>query len=634
MMLVAAHEGTYGSVQKEVVVKKPLMVLATVPRVLAPGETIQLPATIFALEDNIRNVNVSLQSNAFFEVIGPGSQSVSFTKQGEQLAYFNVKVKNTTGIGRIKVNVSSGAEKATDEVELDIRNPNPVMIKVQQVTLNPGQQWQGTATPIGLAATSTGTVEISSLPSMNLQKRLSYLIQYPHGCLEQTVSCVFPQLVVKQLMDLDDQQKNETERNVKSGLAKLQNFQRADGGFGYWPGATNADDWSTTYAGHFLLEAQNNGYYVNETSLQNWKGFQRAKANSWAPSTSNFYGGDLSQAYRLYTLALAKAPEIGAMNRLKEFKYLSPEAKWRLAAAYQLAGQGNIALDLASGLPVSFEERINPGFSFGSALRDQAMVLETLTLMGNRRKAAEVLAIVAGQLSQENWYSTQTTAYSLIAIAKYCGKNPSGEKILAAANINGAQATINSGSYLKQFPVIFKNGNAPITIKNNGKNILYLKVLTQGQPLTGDSTNFASSSPFLQMGVSYLSQNGQPLAVGKIRQGTDFLAKVTVKNTGKKGTFYEMALSQVFASGWEILNARMTGGEGAYKSSPSEYQDTRDDRVYTYFDIRQNETLTYYVQLNASYPGRYFLPATHCEAMYDQSITAGSKGTWVEVVQQ
>jgi uncharacterized protein YfaS (alpha-2-macroglobulin family) len=56
--------------------------------------------------------------------------------------------------------------------------------------------------------------------------------------------------------------------------------------------------------------------------------------------------------------------------------------------------------------------------------------------------------------------------------------------------------------------------------------------------------------------------------------------------------------------------------------------------VYTYFDIRQNETLTYYVQLNASYPGRYFLTATHCEAMYDQSITAGSKGTWVEVVQQ
>ena len=112
----------------------------------------------------------------------------------------------------------------------------------------------------------------------------------------------------------------------------------------------------------------------------------------------------------------------------------------------------------------------------------------------------------------------------------------------------------------------------------------------------------------------------------------DFIAKVTVTNTGKKGLYSEMALSQVFASGWEILNARMMDGEGAFKSSPSTYQDIRDDRVYTYFNIRQNETLTYYVQLNAAYPGRYFLPASLSQAMYDQSITASNKGRWVEVI--
>jgi uncharacterized protein YfaS (alpha-2-macroglobulin family) len=440
--------------------------------------------------------------------------------------------------------------------------------------------------------------------------------------------------VLKQLTDLDDFQKAEIERNIRSGLAKLQNFQRADGGFNYWPGANDADDWSTSYAGHLLLEAQNNGYYVSENSLQGWKSFQRGKANSWAPSTTNFYGGDLTQAYRLYTLALAKAPELGAMNRLKEFKYLSPEAKWRLAAAYQLAGQGTVALDLSSGLPVTFETRISPGFSFGSALRDQAMVLETLTLMGNRKKAAEVLTLVAGQLSQDNWYSTQTTAYSLIAIAKYCGKNPSGEKIIANANINGAQAIVNSNTYLRQLPVIFKNSGAPVIIKNNGKNTLYIKLITQGQPLTGDSSNYVSNSALLSMNVNYIYQNGQPADISKLQQGTDLLAKVTVKNTGKKGTYYEMALSQVFASGWEILNARMIEGEGSFKSSSSEYQDIRDDRVYTYFDIRQNETLTFYVQLNAAYPGRYFLPATQCQAMYDQTITAAGKGRWVDVAHQ
>ena len=631
MMVVAAHKGSYGFAEKAVAVKKPLMVLATMPRVLSPGESIQLPVTVFAMENNIRSVNVSLVSNAFFDVQDSKTQTISFSQAGEQMAYFNVRIKNATGIGKVKINASSGSEKASDEVELDIRNPNPVISSIQQVVLAPGQQWAATATAIGIPAQSTGTVEISSIPAINLQKRLSYLIQYPHGCLEQTISGIFPQLVLKQLTDLDDRQKADVERNIKSGLARLQNFQRADGGFNYWPGANEPDDWSSNYAGHFLLEAQNTGYYVSENMLGSWKGFQKGKANNWVPTTSNFYGGDLTQAYRLYTLALAKAPELGAMNRLKEFKYLSPEAKWRLAAAYQLAGLGTIALDLSSAIPVTFEQRVNPGFSFGSSLRDQAMVLETLTLMGNRKKAAEVLTLVAGQLSQDNWYSTQTTAYSLIAIAKYCGKNPGGEKIIATASIGGAQATINANSYLKQFPVGLTKGNAPVVIKNNGSNTLYVRLITQGQPLTGDSTQYANS-PLLGMTVNYISQNGLPVNIKRMQQGSDFIARVTVKNTGKNGTYYEMALSQVFASGWEILNARMMDGEGAFKSSALEYQDTRDDRVNSYFDIRQNETLTYYVQLNAAYPGRYFLPATQCQAMYDASVTAAGKGGWVEVV--
>ena len=78
----------------------------------------------------------------------------------------------------------------------------------------------------------------------------------------------------------------------------------------------------------------------------------------------------------------------------------------------------------------------------------------------------------------------------------------------------------------------------------------------------------------------------------------------------------------------------MLGGEGAFKSSPSTYQDIRDDRVYTYFNLRENETRTYYVQLNASYLGKYFLPGTFCEAMYDNTISGGVNGKWVEVVNQ
>lgn len=608
--------------------------LATMPRVLGPGETIKLPVTVFAMENNIRKVNISLQSNPYLEIVGGNAQSINFTQPGEAMVYFDVRVKPNTGVGKVKLLASSGNEKAGYEVELEIRNPNPPVTQVTAITLQPGQQWKTTASPIGVAATSTAVLEISSVPAMNLQKRLNYLIEYPHGCIEQTTSAAFPQLVLNQLTDLDEIKKAQVDRNVRSAIGRIQNFQRPDGGFSYWPGGREADEWGTSYAGHFLVEAQNSGYLVGDQLLQQWKNFQRGKANSWAPSTANFYGGDLMQAYRLYTLALAKAPELGAMNRLKEFKYLSTEAKWRLAAAYKMAGQDNTALDLISGLPTSFEERTSPGNTFGSALRDQAMVFETLTIMGRNAKAAELLPGIAAKLSQDNWYSTQTTAYALIAIAKYCGKNPGGAKIMAAGTVDGKNIDLNSNSYIKQIPILFTKGSSNVVISNKGSNILYVRMITQGQPLAGDSIKINNNPAVLNMNVSYVSQNGTAIDINKLSQGTDFVAKVVITNPGKRGNYTEMALSQIFPSGWEILNARMMDGEGAFKSSASAYQDIRDDRVYTYFDLKSNQTVTYYIQLNASYLGRFFLPGTYCEAMYDNNITAGVNGKWVEVVNQ
>jgi uncharacterized protein YfaS (alpha-2-macroglobulin family) len=135
------------------------------------------------------------------------------------------------------------------------------------------------------------------------------------------------------------------------------------------------------------------------------------------------------------------------------------------------------------------------------------------------------------------------------------------------------------------------------------------------------------------MTINFLSNTGTPLSPENIRQGTDFVAKVTVKNTGQRGSYDQMALSQIFPSGWEILNTRLYNSEGIFKSSPSEYMDIRDDRVYHYFDLHQNETLTYYVQLNAAYTGRFYWPGTYCEAMYDNSISSGISGKWVQVVQ-
>lgn len=634
VMIVAGSHDSYGNAEKTIAVKKPLMLLATAPRVLGPTETIKIPVTVFAMENNIKNVNVTLKTNPFLEVEGSSSQQVSFSQPGEQMIYFDVKVKPDVGIGKIKVTAASGNEKADYDVELDIRNPNPPVTSVSSQILNGGENWTTTATAIGAVSTSKAVLELSGIPSMNLEKRLDFLINYPHGCIEQITSGAFPQLVLNQLTDLSEYRKAQIDKNVKGTIAALMNFQTKDGGFSYWPGENQSDEWGTNYAGNFLLEARDRGYAVSSQLLQQWKTYQRSKANAWMPTTTNFYGGDITQAYRLYLLALAKTPELGAMNRLKEFKYISPQAKWRLAAAYKLAGQNNTALQLISGLPITLTTNNQGGMSYGSNMRDEAMILETLTLMDRRAQASDLVTRLAAKLSDDSWYSTQTTAYALIAIAKFCGKNPSGVKITATGTVNAKAVNINSTSYVAQLPLDLKQGSAKISISNKGTNILYARIISEGQPLTGEDLHVNNDGSILVLDVSYLTRDKKPIDVNRLIQGTDFVAKVTIKNPGKRGYYERMALTQIFPSGWEILNTRMQEGEGSFQSSPSEYQDIRDDRVYTYFGIGENKTLTYYVQLNAAYLGKYFLPGTYCAAMYDNSINAGVNGRWVEVVKE
>lgn len=629
-MVIAGHDGAYGHAEKAVAVKKPLMILATLPRVLGPSEKIQLPVTVFAMENNIKTVNVQVQSNAFSNLSGNNSKTITFAKTGDQLVTFDLSVKDFVGVGKVKIIARSGGETAAYDVELNVRNPNPPITKIQEKELQPGESWNAVYSAIGINGTNKAALEVASIPPLNLAKRLNYLIEYPYGCVEQTTSSAFPQLYLNQVLDLSDRQKAETERNIKATINRLNGFQLTDGGLSYWPGVGEADEWGTNYAGHFMLAAQAKGYSLPLGFIEQWKKYQKLKAVTWIPDTRGYYGYDLVQAYRLYLLALARSPELGAMNRLREFKYLSVEAKWRLAAAYKLSGQPEIGLQLIRNLTVNIKPYRSMFGTYGSDLRDEAMILETLTLLGQQQRAAGMLRTVASHLATDDWYSTQTTAYSLVAIAEYCGANRSSGKLNFSYQAPGAKSDIDSKSYLWQSTIDARGGK--VMVKNTGTNKLYLRLIQQGQPSSGQDVETRIDPDVLGLRVGYFTLGGKPINPSSLKQGTDFMAIVNVKNPGKRGYYANLALTQIFPSGWEILNTRLMNDAEAGVSSPSDYRDVRDDRLNTYFSLPEGKDANYIVMLNAAYAGKYYLPATYCEAMYDNSITALVKGQWVEVV--
>jgi uncharacterized protein YfaS (alpha-2-macroglobulin family) len=452
---------------------------------------------------------------------------------------------------------------------------------------------------------------------------------YPHGCVEQTTSSVFPQLALNDLLDLNAGWKKEIERNVMAGIQRLRAFQTADGGMAYWPGENHSDEWGTSYAGHFMIEAQNFGYSLPVNFLPNWKKFQRNKALTWTSYESE--SNDMIQAYRLYTLALAKAPELGAMNRLKELKTLSSAARWRLAATYVLVGQKEAARQLMQGQPLTASGGSqNEEMTYGSETRDEAMILETLVLLGDKVRAGMVMQNISRHLGSDEWMSTQTTAYALIAIARLTGKFSDNKILDFGYAINGKSESYRSNARIVQIPIKIEGraaGNVQVT--NKSGQMLYTRLIMRGQPAIGDKTAAQNN---LHMEVTYKDMNGNALNVASIKQGTDFKAEVSVSNPGMLGDYDQMALSQIFPSGWEIHNTRMdnTDGQASAYSIPR-YQDIRDDRVYTYFKLPVKQKVTYVVLLNASYLGKFYLPGVACEAMYNGRISARTGGAWVEV---
>ncbi|URC14222.1 alpha-2-macroglobulin [Flavobacterium sp. B183] len=625
-MVVAgdANTSAYGSVEKATPVKSPLMVLASLPRKISPSEKVTIPVTVFATEKNIKKVTIQLRTSGGLKVMGSAAQSLSFAQPDEKMAYFNLVVGSATGIGKVQVIATSGKEKSVYDVEIDMTNPNPVTNTYTDVVLPPNSTKTITWKTFGVSGSNKARLEVSSMPTINLNGRLQYLIQYPHGCVEQTTSSVFPQLFLSDIVDLDNTRKGIIQKNITAGISKLGSFQLPSGGLTYWQGSTTADDWGSSYAGHFLIEAEKKGYVLPINFKSKWISYQQREAKQWRFEPK--YGNDLAQAYRLYTLALAGNADLSSMNRLRETKGISNESRLRLAAAYVLAGQKSAGQNLLLRTSIDNESSEYNYYYYGSSERNRAMALETMLLLGQNQKAFTMASKLAKEMSTNQWMSTQTTAYCLYAMSKFAASNgPKGINLQFSKN--GKGETINTQKTIADRSLTVQTGANSVVLKNLKNNTVYVRVLNTGILPIGQENAIQSD---VSANIVFKNRKGSVINVSKISQGTEFVAEVTVRNQ-RNESIQNVALSQILPSGFEIVNTRFTD-YGDATNNIADYIDIRDDRTNFYFGMKSRETKVFRILLNASYLGNYYLPGLQCEAMYDNTFLARTKGFWVEVV--
>ena len=635
-MIVAKKARSFGHADKAIPVIKDLMILPTMPRVLSTGEIVSIPVTVFANEDHIKNATVSIETSDHLKIISKSSQTISFTKPGEQIIYFKAEVKDQTGIAKVSIDANSGSSSVNQEIEIDIRNPNPYESVVYDQVIEPGESYNTDLKLVGTLGTNEGILEVSTVPPVNLENRLEYLTSYPYGCLEQTVSSAFPQLSLDRVIDIDFNRKKKIEKNVNAAIRRISKLQRSNGGIAYWPSSSWINTWSTSYAGHFLLKAKENGYYVASDVLSSWSKYQTNIARKFRIDRSKKRWHQRyqmkDQAYRLYSLALHGNAELPSMNVLRQEIDLPSVAKYLLASAYALSGKESIATELIKNTSTEIEAYNELGYTYGSDVRDMAIISQTLMTLDKNQQAGQVIKRIANKLNSTNWYSTQTLSHALLSISEFVGQyeNDNMKFDMTIGDEGNQSVDYKKPVFIYSFDPDHLKSTKTI-ISNTSENVLFVRYTMTGKKSIKDAI---ASDPYnrnINIVAKYQSLNGKEIDPSTLERGTDFIAHVQVKNQGSRGdNLDEMALSQIFPSGWEIQSGGLSNTDQAMKEDSYEYRDVRDDRVFTFFDLGDKKE--YKIMLTAAYDGEYYLPPVLCEAMYDNEIQAKTRGMMVRVI--
>jgi alpha-2-macroglobulin len=629
-MVIAGSDRSFGVAEKSVLVKDPLMLLVTAPRVISPGDKVSLPVTLFIQKDGIKDLTVKAESNELVSIEN-NTRNISVSGIGEKETEFNFTVGEKTGVAKINVTATGGGETAAYSMEIEVRSPNPPETRSELKVIQKGEKWETTFKPFGIEGSNSALLEVSSLPSINLEKNMDYLLNYPHGCSEQITSAAFPQLWLKDIKGNDEAITKAASANITEAINKIISRQMVNGGIALWPGSSQPDNWITSYSGHFITEAERMGYSVPSGFKQKWISYQKKNAQEWRFDT-RYKQSATDQAYRLFTLALAGQPEKGAMNRLRESSGIPQLSRWLLAATFATTGRPEVAGDILDIRNLSTEPEYHNDF-YGSEIRDKAIILYTLTLLKNEEQAIPLVKDICDNFNDNSWYSTQSIAWGLFSYMKWTNMMPGDKnsplKVKVTLNGNKTEQTIMSKQVWSK-EIKMNTGNNSMLIENTSEKPLYLTLIRKGIPIISDITR---EDKGLIMKIDYVDMKLRQVDQKNLEQGSDFMMVVKVTNS----TFNlvsNIALTQMVPSGWEIQNTRLFDAVFGLKESTYDYRDFRDDRVNTYFSLSKGETKSFVLILNSAYKGDFYQPSVWCEAMYTANCYSRYPGNPVKITAQ
>jgi hypothetical protein len=627
LMALAYKDERFGAAEASVKVADPLVVSSALPRFLSPGDTVKVPVTISNTTGKAATGQATIAASGPVRIMGAATQSISIQPNTEAKLVFNIVADPKLDVAKITVNVAALGEKFTEVIEISVR-PASTLQKISGSGAVVGNSTQRINIPANgyLPGSFRYNLVVSRSPVAELSEQLRYLVQYPYGCTEQTISAAFPQLYYADfidMMDLKGNGKQNANANVLEAIRKIKMRQLYNGAVTLWDGEGTEDWWTSIYAAHFLLEARKAGFDVDNSLIETMLNYIAGRLKT-KETIFYYYNRDKEKkiapkevAYGLYVLSLANRSQVSAMNYYKSNpQLLALDSRYLLSAAYAISGDRR---SFSSLLPRAFsgEESVQQtGGSFYSATRDEAIALDALIEVDpNNGQVAEMAKHVSHRLKSEQYLNTQERAFSFLALGKLARMTGRSD-MSAEIRVNGKKVGTLKGNDWKGNSALLKSNNVEIVTKGNGR--IYYSWQAEGISSTGD---YVQEDQYVKVRRQFFDRHGNLVQGNSFKQNDLVVVEITL-DKAYGGTIENIVITDLLPAGFEIENPRtkeIPGMEWITNASNPVSLDIRDDRIHFFVDAREDRQ-KYYYAVRAVSPGQFKQGPVSADAMYNGEI--------------
>ncbi|MCP4146632.1 MAG: alpha-2-macroglobulin family protein [bacterium] len=624
VMAVAFGDQRFASLQKEILVRDKLVIRPTLPRFMATGDDFVIPVSVYNGTGQDGDITVKVKTSAHLKLLGPEQRTAFVPANGEAYVDFAVKVKNTIGVSTFEISAAGVGEKVQKKVEVPVRAPGTFIVRSGSGLVDKHAPKSIKMPGHFIPGTEEFAMKITTTPLARFRNGLVYLLRYPHGCLEQTTSKLFPLLYYPHLAKSAGKifTPGKTPRYyLNAGISKIERMQLESGLFSYWERSTNVNNWATVYASHFLVEAQKAGLKIHDKVWSSMISALNQKV-SVSLDQSNLYNrsyGVSHASYMLYVLAHANENVQSKLNFIYDnyFHELKSHDRARLASAYNAAGDKETALRILSTIEMLDEYDMkyrDTGGAFASNVRDLSIVLDAMaTVNPQSPKIPLIIEQLAKKTMHGRWASTQENAFAYLAIGKAVTANKTGKSKPTIRLGDGTRVPFGQEVLLKTAELL----KGEVRIEMNGKGeVAYAweagGIMKKRRSLQQDKG--------MQVRRRYLDDKGEPIDFSKVRQGDLVVAEIKIKSFSS--TLDNVVVTDLLPAGLEIENTRLSTSQSLPWLKPDikpDYLDIRDDRINIFLQVPITEK-TYYYTTRAVTIGNFEVPAIRAEAMYDPDI--------------